>query len=110
MSLLEFTDANFQQEVLNSDKPVLVDFWAVWCGPCKAVAPLVEEIAREYGTRIKVGKLDVGENPDVPMQYSVRNIPTLLVFKEGMVVEQIVGTVPKGNLVKMLAPHLGVAA
>jgi thioredoxin 1 len=110
MSLLEFTDANFQREVLDSDKPVLVDFWAVWCGPCKAVAPLVEEIAREYGTKIKVGKLDVGENPDVPLQYSVRNIPTLLVFKEGRVVEQIVGTVPKGNLVKMLAPHLGVAA
>jgi thioredoxin 1 len=110
MSLLEFTDANFQQEVLNSEKPVLVDFWAVWCGPCKAVAPLVEEIARDYGARIKVGKLDVGENPDIPLQFSIRNIPTLLVFKDGRVVEQIVGTVPKGHLVKMLAPHLGVAA
>jgi len=110
MKPIEITDENFQQEVLNSDMPVLVDFWAVWCGPCKAIAPVVEEIAREYGSHLKVGKLDVGTNPEVPMRYSVRNIPTLLVFKGGVVVEQIVGTTHKGNLVKVLTPHLGVAA
>ena len=110
MKPIEITDANFQQEVLNSDKPVLVDFWAVWCGPCKAIAPVVEEIARDYGAQLKVGKLDVGANPDTPMRFNVRNIPTLLVFKGGKVVDQVVGTLPKGNLVKMLSSHLGVAA
>jgi thioredoxin 1 len=110
MKPIEITDENFQQEVLDSDKPVLVDFWAVWCGPCKAIAPVVEEIASEYGSHLKVGKLDVGNNPEVPMRYSVRNIPTLLVFKGGVVVEQIVGTLPKGNLLKVLSPHLGIAA
>ena len=110
MTPIEITDANFQQEVLNSDIPVLVDFWAVWCGPCKAIAPVVEEIARDYGSHLKVGKLDVGANPEVPLQYSVRNIPTILVFKGGEVVEQIVGMIPKVNLVKKLSSHLGVAA
>lgn len=110
MKPIEITDQNFQQEVLNCDKPVLVDFWAVWCGPCKAIAPVVEEIARDYGTQLKVGKLDVGANPEVPMRYSVRNIPTLLIFKGGEVVEQIIGAMPKGNLVKKLSAHLGIAA
>ncbi len=110
MKPIEITDANFQQEVLNADKPVLVDFWAVWCAPCKMIAPVVEEIASEYGEQLKVGKLDVGENPDTPLRFGVRNIPTLLIFKGGRVVDQIVGAMPKRNLMEKLLPHLGVAA
>jgi thioredoxin 1 len=102
------TDANFQQEVLNSDKPVLVDFWAVWCGPCKMVAPVVEELAREYPGQLKVGKLDVDSNPEVSMKYGIRSIPTLMVFKEGKVVEQIIGAVPKRNLIEKVLPHISV--
>ncbi len=110
MKPIEITDANFQQEVLNADKPVLVDFWAVWCGPCHMIAPVVEEIARDYASQLKVGKLDVGANPDTPLRFGVRNIPTMLIFKRGRVVDQIVGAMPKRNLVEKLAPHLGIAA
>jgi thioredoxin 1 len=102
------TDSNFQQEVLNSEKPVLVDFWAVWCGPCKMIAPVVEELAKEYAGQLKVGKLDVDNNPEVSMKYGIRSIPTLMVFKEGKVVEQIVGAVPKRNLVEKVLPHIAV--
>jgi len=102
------TDSNFQQEVLNSEKPVLVDFWAVWCGPCKMIAPVVEELAKEYAGQLKVGKLDVDNNPEVSMKYGIRSIPTLMVFKEGKVVEQIIGAVPKRNLVEKVLPHITV--
>jgi thioredoxin 1 len=105
---IEITDANFEQEVLKSDKPVLVDFWAVWCGPCKMIAPVVEELAREYDGKLKVGKLDVDHNPQVSMQLGIRSIPTLMVFKNGKVVEQIIGAVPKRNLVERILPYVSV--
>ena len=103
---LTLTDQNFEQEVLKSDKPVVVDFWAVWCTPCRMVAPTVDAIAEEYLGRAKVGKLNVDENQAVPSRYNVRGIPTLLVFKNGEVQEQIVGATSKDNIVKLLEKHL----
>ena len=103
---VELSDANFKQEVINANTPVLVDFWAVWCGPCKMVAPVVEEIADEYEGKVKVGKLDVDHNRDTAMQYNIRSIPTLLVFKDGDVVETVVGALPKSQIVDKLAKHL----
>ena len=108
MKPVVITDLNFQQEVLNSDKPVLVDFWAVWCGPCKMIAPVVEELAKEYSGQLKVGKLDVDSNPEVSMKYGIRSIPTLMVFKGGKVVEQIIGAVPKRNLIEKVLPYITV--
>ncbi len=102
---LQFTDAAFDQEVLNSDVPVLVDFWAPWCGPCKAMTPTVDALATEYAGKIKIGKMNTDENPATPMRYQVRGIPTLLLFKGGKVVEQRVGAMPKAEVVKMLEPH-----
>ncbi|MCF7803460.1 MAG: thioredoxin [Candidatus Marinimicrobia bacterium] len=95
---VELTDDNFQNEVMESDVPVLVDFWADWCAPCKAIAPAVEEIANEYQGKAKVGKLDVDNNQQTAMNYGIRSIPTLLIFKDGEVAEQIVGAVPKKQL------------
>jgi len=92
---LEVTDSTFEQEVLKSTQPVLVDFWAVWCGPCRAVAPVVEEIAGDYEGKIKVMKLDVDDNPRTAAAYGVQSIPTLLVFKDGKPAERIIGAVPK---------------
>jgi len=106
MNTLTFTDQNFEQEVLKSDKPVVVDFWAVWCAPCRMVAPTVEAIAEEYLGRAKVGKLNVDENQAVTSRYNVRGIPTLLVFKNGQVQEQIVGATSKDNIVKLIEKHL----
>ncbi len=104
MKPIEITDQNFQKEVLDSDTPVLVDFWAVWCGPCKMVAPVVEEIAREFDGKLKVGKLDVDNNPEVSMKFGIRSIPTLMVFKGGKVVEQIIGAMPKRTLLDRVTP------
>jgi len=106
MHPIEFTDANFEQEVLKSDVPVLVDFWAVWCGPCKMIAPFVAEIAGEYEGKAKVGKVDVDNNPQTAMTYGIRSIPTLLIFKGGKVVDQIVGAVPKGTLTSKIDSQL----
>jgi len=107
---LEFTDTNFDTEVLQSSTPVLVDFWAKWCGPCKVIAPTVEALAEEYAGKVKVGKVDVDENINTPSRYGIRGIPTLLLFKGGKVVDQRVGTVGKGELVKMISPHVTVSA
>ncbi|TAK56123.1 MAG: thioredoxin [Bacteroidetes bacterium] len=106
MKPIEINDTNFEAEVVKSEKPVLIDFWAIWCGPCKAIAPVVEEIAKEYDGKLKVGKLDVDANPRTAMQFGIRSIPTLLVFKGGSVVEQIVGAVPKHKLLEKITPHL----
>ena len=98
----EFTDTNFEDDVTKSEIPVLVDFWATWCGPCKAIAPLIEEIAEQYDGKIKVGKLDVDQNQNSAMKYGVRSIPTLLILKDGQVINQIVGSVPKTEITDKL--------
>ena len=103
---LEFTDSNFEAEALNSDKPVMVDFWAEWCGPCRMVGPIVEEVAKEYGDRALVGKLNVDNNPGVAQKYGIRSIPTILFFKNGEIVDRQVGAVPKAALVKKLEAHM----
>ncbi len=102
----EVNDTNFDQSVMKSDQPVLVDFWAAWCGPCKAIAPIVDEVADKYTGRAKVYKMDVDRNSATPLRYGVRGIPTLLVFKGGKVVEQIVGYVPKETIEKALDKHV----
>jgi thioredoxin 1 len=106
MQPIQVSDQNFKAEVLDSATPVLVDFWAVWCGPCKMIAPIVEELAKEYNGKLKVAKMDVDANPKTAMDFGIRSIPTLLVFKGGTVVEQIIGAVPKRHLQDKLAAHL----
>jgi thioredoxin 1 len=106
MHPVEITDTNFAQEVENSDIPVLLDFWAVWCGPCKMIAPIVEELAGEYQGKIKVGKVDVDSSPGVAGKYGIRSIPTLLIFKNGKKVDEIVGAVPKPMITNKLNSHL----
>jgi len=103
---LEITDANFEEVVLKSDKPVLVDFWAEWCGPCRMVGPVVEEIAKEYDGKAVVGKVNVDNNPQISMQFGIRNIPALLYFKDGQVVDKQVGAVPKSVLAEKLNKQL----
>lgn len=99
---LEFTDANFQETVLGSEKLTIVDFWAEWCGPCRMVGPIVQEIGQEYEGKVVVGKLDVDSNPGVSVKFGIRNIPTILFFKNGEVVDKQVGAVPKQILVNKL--------
>ena len=103
---VEITDANFDQEVLQSDKHVLIDFWAEWCGPCRMIGPVVEEMAGEYEGKAKIGKVNVDVNPEVSIKYGIRSIPALLIFKNGEVVDQIVGVVPKTHLTKQLDAHV----
>ena len=106
-TIMELTDANFDSDVLKSPQPVMVDFWAAWCSPCRALAPIVDELATAYSGKIKVGKMDVDKNNATPMRYGVRGIPTLLIFKDGQVKEQIVGFVPKETIQKALDKHVG---
>ena len=105
-AVLEVTDGNFEQEVLKASQPVMIDFWAAWCGPCKALAPVVDEIAQSYEGKLKVVKMDVDKNAATPGRYGVRGIPTLLIFKDGVVKEQIVGYVPKETLQKAVDKHV----
>ena len=100
--VLEFSDSNFEDEVINSDIPVLVDFWAPWCGPCRIIAPVVEEISESHEGKIKVGKLNVDDNQQTSMKFGIRSIPTLLVFKNGKIFEQIIGAVPKTEIERVV--------
>ena len=106
MKPIELTEETFEQEVLKAAVPVLVDFWAVWCGPCKMIAPIVEELAGEYQGKVKIGKLDVDNNPGVASKYGIRSIPTLLIFKGGKKVDEIVGAVPKPMITNKLNAQL----
>jgi len=105
-TLLHVNDKNFAEEVLNAQLPVLVDFWATWCGPCRSISPIIEELSKEFTGRIKVTKLNVDENPATPSQYGVRGIPTLILFKGGKILDQIVGAVPKARLITMIGKAL----
>ena len=105
-SLIHVNDKNFASEVLQSDLPVLVDFWATWCGPCKSIGPIIDELAKEYAGRVKMAKLNVDENPATPSQYAVRGIPTLILFKGGKILEQVVGALPKTRLVSIIEKAL----
>jgi thioredoxin 1 len=104
--IFEFTDAQFDADVLKSATPVLVDFWATWCAPCIAIAPVLEQLADEYDGKIKIGKVNVDENPATPGQYGVRGIPTMILFKEGQIVDQLVGAVPKKQVENLLQKAL----
>ncbi|UIR57669.1 thioredoxin [Sphingobacterium sp. SRCM116780] len=103
---LEITDSNFEELVLKADKPVLVDFWAEWCGPCRMVGPIVEELAKDYGDKAVIGKVNVDENPEISVRFGIRNIPALLFFKNGEIVDKQIGAVPKSVLNEKLEKQL----
>lgn len=105
-AVLTLTDATFDRDVLQSDLPVLVDFWATWCAPCKAIGPLIDAVAADYAGKVKVGKVNVDDNPATPGKYGVRGIPTLILFKGGKVVDQVVGAVPRSQLDALIAKAL----
>lgn len=104
--IVDLTDDNFESEIINADTPALVDFWAVWCGPCRQVAPTVEALATEYKGQLKVGKLNIDDHQVVPQQFGIRSIPTLLVFKGGKVVGQVIGAVPRSRLEEEIKKHI----
>ncbi len=106
MAVIVLTESNWQAEVINSDKPVIVDFWAPWCGPCRIIAPIVEELAMEMGDKVKFGKLNTDENPNIAMRYGIRAIPTIMLFKSGEVVDTRIGVQPKEALRQMINSHL----
>ena len=105
-NITTITDTNFEGEVLKASQPVLIDFWATWCGPCRAIAPVVEQLAKEYAGKLKVGKVNIDEHPKTPTTYDVRSIPTLLLFKDGKVVGQIVGAVPRPKIEDLIKKAL----
>jgi thioredoxin 1 len=107
--IVHTTDSDFEKDVVNSDRPVLLDFWAEWCGPCKMIAPALDAIAEEYGDRLRVVKLNIDENPQTPPKYNIRGIPTLLLFRDGAVAAQQVGAVSRTQLESFLETHLGWA-
>lgn len=106
MKPVTITDANFESEIIKSNIPVLIDFWAAWCGPCKVIAPIVEDLAKEYDGKVKVGKVDVDDNQQTAIKYGIRSIPTLLIMKNGKVNDTIVGAVPKAQIVQKLKAAL----
>ncbi len=101
--ILEVGDNSFESEVLKSDKPVLVDFWAPWCGPCRAIAPIVEELAKDFGEKVKFTKCNVDENPTTPTKYGIKSIPTLIFFKDGEILDKVIGIVAKSRLEEMIS-------
>jgi thioredoxin 1 len=105
-AIIELSDSTFESEVVNSDVPVLVDFWAPWCGPCRAIAPIVEEISSSYEGKIKVGRMNVDENQSTTMKFGIRSIPTIIMFKGGKAVDQIIGAVPKGEIERVVDKSL----
>lgn len=102
----EFTEANFKEKVLDSDKLTMIDFWAEWCGPCRAIGPVVEELAKEYDGKVNIGKVDVDKNPDLGAQYGITSIPAILFVKEGKVIDKLIGSQPKANFVKKIESHM----
>lgn len=103
---LTFTDSNFKSEVLDSDKLSMIDFWAEWCGPCRAIGPVVEELSQEYDGKVNIGKVNVDENPELSVQYGITSIPAILFVKDGKVVDKLIGSQPKANFVKKIEAHI----
>lgn len=110
MALVNLTDSNFEKEVLKADLPVMVDFWATWCGPCRKVATIIEEISAEFDKKIKIGKLNIDENTKIPSHYGIMSIPTLMFFKKGKVIGQVVGALSKADLKKSVEENLNAAS